>query len=482
MESNKDVDESAKSLHDKKRKVREDAVGIATKNKKLTCSTNGCKNKAYRVGGNCQKHGGRRLCSTDGCKNIIVKGGLCVNHGANKLEHVLKKHALTCATDGCNNKAYIEGGNCIKHGGKQLCSADGCNSYAKKGGVCVKHGAKRRKCNYEGCTNQVQKGRVCKRHEAKVKCSHEGCTSCVVVVNGKYFCTRHGVCHRVNLLKSLITAKDEEIASLKKSLKNSKPIDVVDSTDTTTTSKHSRTKDLGLAFQHEQQNKIIQVKEEKIAAETAKEAAEATLENVRMEKQVVESNLVDTRAALENVRGEKKLAEAAKEVAETTLDNMRGEKQAIETNLQEIETDLENVREQKEAAETNLRNVRARIDHANRMPKIISFQLKYEHTHCGICLSKFSADTDSKDEEIRKFLPVLSASKTCDHYFCHGCVLKRQATLAGEDGNVPKWIRCMHCRTITSFCPSEPKYHRLLIDMLKQAEWTAPQIKEEHNE
>jgi len=114
--------------------------------------------------------------------------------------------------------------------------------------------------------------------------------------------------------------------------------------------------------------------------------------------------------------------------------------------------------------------------------KIKSLQLGYEHTHCSItCHSKFSTDTDSKDENIRKHLPVLSSSKTCDHYFCHGCILRRQAAIAEKNnGRVPKWIPCMVCKTKTAFCPSEPKYHRLLIDIIKQANWTdAPQIKEE---
>ena len=114
-------------------------------------------------------------------------------------------------------------------------------------------------------------------------------------------------------------------------------------------------------------------------------------------------------------------------------------------------------------------------------PKILSVRLDYKHTHCSTCLSKFSTDTDSKDENIRKHLPVLSSSKTCDHYFCHGCILRRQAAIAEENnGRVPKWIPCMVCNTKTAFCPSEPKYHRLLIDIIKQANWTdAPQIKEE---
>jgi len=72
--------------------------------------------------------------------------------------------------------------------------------------------------------------------------------------------------------------------------------------------------------------------------------------------------------------------------------------------------------------------------------KILSVQLDYEHTHCSICPSKFSTDLDNKDENIRKSLPVLSSSKTCDHYFCHGCILKQQLELAEKSGRFRKWI------------------------------------------
>jgi len=38
----------------------------------------------------------------------------------------------------------------------------------------------------------------------------------------------------------------------------------------------------------------------------------------------------------------------------------------------------------------------------------------------------------------------------------------------------------MICRTKTAFCPSEPKYHRVLIDILREAKWTdTTQVKEE---
>lgn len=50
MESNNNVDKPSanSSLLNKKRKARDDAVGVATKNKKkhaITCATDGCKNK-----------------------------------------------------------------------------------------------------------------------------------------------------------------------------------------------------------------------------------------------------------------------------------------------------------------------------------------------------------------------------------------------------------------------------------------------------
>eukprot|EP00985_Skeletonema_marinoi_P017450 scaffold9563_cov150-Skeletonema_marinoi.AAC.10 len=111
-------------------------------------------------------------------------------------------------------------------------------------------------------------------------------------------------------------------------------------------------------------------------------------------------------------------------------------------------------------------------------------ELDDEHTKCGICVTKFSSDRDNKDPEIRKHLPVLSSSQRCDHWFCHGCILREQLRVADENnGKVPKWIRCMHCREKTSFNPAEPKYHRLLIDLLARAQkYAAAQVKNEEQE
>eukprot|EP00984_Skeletonema_dohrnii_P028827 scaffold18977_cov76-Skeletonema_dohrnii-CCMP3373.AAC.2 len=94
-------------------------------------------------------------------------------------------------------------------------------------------------------------------------------------------------------------------------------------------------------------------------------------------------------------------------------------------------------------------------------------ELDDEHTKCSICVTEFSSDRNNKDPEIRKYLPVLSSSQRCDHWFCHGCILREQLRVAEENnGRIPKWLKCMHCREKTSFNPAEPKYHRLLIDLL----------------
>ena len=79
-----------------------------------------------------------------------------------------KKYKKTCSADGCTNQV-IKGGVCIEHGAKRkLCSSDGCTNQAKRGGVCIKHGAKVKPklCSAEGCTNQSRRGGVCKRHGA----------------------------------------------------------------------------------------------------------------------------------------------------------------------------------------------------------------------------------------------------------------------------------------------------------------------------
>jgi hypothetical protein len=101
-------------------------------------------------------------------------------------------------------------------------------------------------------------------------------------------------------------------------------------------------------------------------------------------------------------------------------------------------------------------------------------RLNDEHKACIICFNQFSSDTVRKrahtsniNDIIKRHLPVLS--KTCDHWYCHGCILDAQAAGA-ENGIVNEWIRCLGCcRTEDAFCPSKPNYHRLLIDLLHRS-------------
>jgi len=65
----------------------------------------------------------KRICSANGCTNMVVKGGVCVRHGANRK--------------------------------RKLCSREGCTNIAQKGGVCIRHRAK---------THHVINGGVCRKH------------------------------------------------------------------------------------------------------------------------------------------------------------------------------------------------------------------------------------------------------------------------------------------------------------------------------
>ncbi|KAL7544051.1 hypothetical protein ACHAXR_013490 [Thalassiosira sp. AJA248-18] len=92
-------------------------------------------------------------------------------------------------------------------------------------------------------------------------------------------------------------------------------------------------------------------------------------------------------------------------------------------------------------------------------------KLTEDFTVCFICTDEFTTDTNSADDDIQKHLPVLG---TCDHCFCHGCVLKQQMAHAEENhGRVPKRIKCMECRREAAFDPSEPKHHKWLINLLE---------------
>ena len=167
----------------RKRKVPVGRGSRIRKKYRYECTADGCNNKVVK-GGVCIKHGAKhKRCNSDGCTNIAKRGGVCKKHGA-KVEH------KRCSAKGCTSFAQ-QGGVCIRHGAKveqKRCCVEGCTNFAQKGGVCMKHGAKRKLCSSEGCTNNAQKGGVCVKHGAKVeykRCSSDGCTS---------FAQKGGVC------------------------------------------------------------------------------------------------------------------------------------------------------------------------------------------------------------------------------------------------------------------------------------------------
>ena len=61
---------------------------------------------------------------------------------------------------------------------KKKCSQKGCSNVVVRGGVCVTHGAMVKRCSFDGCANGVFKGGVCWTHGAnliKKRCSQKGC-------------------------------------------------------------------------------------------------------------------------------------------------------------------------------------------------------------------------------------------------------------------------------------------------------------------
>jgi hypothetical protein len=154
----------------------------------------------------------KKKCSVEGCTNIIVRGGVCVRHGAK-----VKKRRYECSSNGCTNLAQ-KGGVCRRHGAKhKRCSSEGCTNVVVKGGVCIKHGAKVKRCDHEGCLNQAQKGGVCMKHGAKKKrCSNEGCAN---YVQRGGVCRRHGA-YRNTLDESTAFGSEYERTTATQTLPN----------------------------------------------------------------------------------------------------------------------------------------------------------------------------------------------------------------------------------------------------------------------
>ena len=119
----------------------------------------------------CKRHGAvTKRCSSEECTNQVIRGGVCVKHGAKAVRKL-------CSVEGCPNQV-IRRGVCWSHGAKedaQLCSSEGCKHLSVKGGVCSRHGAERKLCSSEGCSNQSVSGGVCIRHGAKE--AHKLCST-----------------------------------------------------------------------------------------------------------------------------------------------------------------------------------------------------------------------------------------------------------------------------------------------------------------
>ena len=132
------------------------------KGKKKCSFFEGCTNYSM-TGGVCWTHGAKRLrgkrCNFTGC-TIFTQGkrGLCTAHGTK---------VKRCSVEGCTNQ---RGRVCIAHGVRLSydCTFEGCTNNVVKGGVCVTHGAEVKRCSFEGCANQVVKAGVCITHGAKM--------------------------------------------------------------------------------------------------------------------------------------------------------------------------------------------------------------------------------------------------------------------------------------------------------------------------
>lgn len=108
----------------------------------------------------------------------------------------------------------------------------------------------------------------------------------------------------------------------------------------------------------------------------------------------------------------------------------------------------------------------------NNPNKIMLVQLTESETTCVLCANEFSTDTDSKDEDVRDRLPVISASKTCSHYYCLGCIRSLAMANNVENGKpLNQWLECSNCRSKGAFRYDEKaqKYHCLLISLIKRA-------------
>ena len=167
----------------KKHKIPvEEWDGPLKKKGRRLCSVAECTN--YELGGGvCRRHGAKdyhKTCSHEGCNNVAKKGELCWRHDTERRQHeAISSDDKEDAVKAKREEPSPEEKKIPPKRAKRICSADGCSNWVVRGGVCISHGAKqsKSKCNREGCTNFALKRGVCRKHGAEVRqCSHEGCT------------------------------------------------------------------------------------------------------------------------------------------------------------------------------------------------------------------------------------------------------------------------------------------------------------------
>jgi hypothetical protein len=92
-----------------------------------TCSHDGCRNKVCPVRQFCHMHEAEitpRICKHEGCTNIaLIRGVVCIRHVAKKVKK--------CCNEGCASHA-VKGGVCLQHGAQHYL----LSNCAQKGGVC----------------------------------------------------------------------------------------------------------------------------------------------------------------------------------------------------------------------------------------------------------------------------------------------------------------------------------------------------------
>lgn len=124
----------------------------------------------------------RRGCSYPQCTNKAVQASVCRQHGA--------PPAKRCGTSGLT-KVVVKGGICVRHGAKKkMCNYPGCTKISQKCGVCHTHGGKKKTCSHTGCSSNTLNSGVCRRHGAIIKkCGRLECSN--ISAKGG-FCCRHG--------------------------------------------------------------------------------------------------------------------------------------------------------------------------------------------------------------------------------------------------------------------------------------------------